>query len=161
MSEIGKSVSARGSSRAGGRWSLLAFAALPLAVLHVAMLLERATHRDTIDATVVARWSLALVLLLCLRRAKVQTASMRRPTAVVGAVLIFALIHAPVAAPDPALPLAATGIGLTLSLALLHPGRTRITAPIRAPGLVVAPPSDGDLGGVLEILKDRAPPAAA
>ena len=89
---------------------------MPLLVLHVGLLLERVLHQETLDAIAVLRWSLAVVLLAVLKRLAPRIDSLNSPTLGIAAILIFAMIHLPVAAPEPSLPLAATGLGLALSL---------------------------------------------
>ncbi|HRB12321.1 MAG TPA: hypothetical protein PKU70_04870, partial [Vicinamibacteria bacterium] len=46
--------------------SLLVLAGLPLFVLHLGMLIERALQQETPDAIVLLRWSLAVALLAVL-----------------------------------------------------------------------------------------------
>ncbi|HQZ17845.1 MAG TPA: hypothetical protein PLD86_13310, partial [Vicinamibacteria bacterium] len=48
------------------QWSLLVLAGLPLFVLHLGMLFERALQQETPDAIVLLRWSLAVALLAVL-----------------------------------------------------------------------------------------------
>jgi hypothetical protein len=108
----------RGSRKRAQRWSLLVLLGLPLLVLHVGLLVERAMHRESLDATVIVRWVWSVVLLLVLKRATAGNQLFRSPSLGIATVLIFVLIHAPVIAPEPGLPLAAAGLGIALWLAV-------------------------------------------
>ena len=74
------------------QWSLLVLAGLPLFVLHVGLLIERALHQETLDAIVVLRWSLAVALLVVLKKVAPRLDSLRSPTLGIAAILIFAAI---------------------------------------------------------------------
>jgi len=139
-------------------WSLLVLAGLPLLALHVGLLVERAMHRETLDAIVVLRWTLAVALLVLLKRVVPRIDTFRSPTLGIAAILIFAMIHLPVAAPEPSLPLAATGLGLALSLVVVD--RLCGSLALGPQIFLVAPPGLSDFGpGVSRnTLKDRAPP---
>ena len=144
--------------RKSRQWRLLVLAGLPLLVLHIGLLLERALHQETLDAIVVFRWTLAVALLVLLKRVAPRIDSLRSPTLGIAAILIFAMIHLPVAAPEPSLPLAATGLGLALSLAVVDrlcgslalAPQTALMA--RSTSLAWSPVVSRDT------LKDRAPP---
>jgi hypothetical protein len=140
--------------------SLLLLAGIPLVILHAGLLLERALHRETLDEVVIIRWGLAIALLAVLKRAAPRIHSLQSPTLGIAAILIFALIHAPVAAPEPSLPIAATGFGLALSLAVIEglPGRLSVNP---STDLMVQPASAA-LSPLVsrETLKDRAPPVS-
>ncbi|MBK5257936.1 MAG: hypothetical protein JJE39_18075 [Vicinamibacteria bacterium] len=128
--------------------------------LHAGLLVERATHRETLDAAVVFRWVLSIALLVIFRRLAAGAYSFRSPTLGIAAVLIFALIHTPVAAPEPSLPLAATGFGLALSLAVVD-RRCDALAALRSMVLMAPPVSSAGSSLISrETLKDRAPPVA-
>jgi len=117
-------------------------------------------HRETLDATVVLRWVLSVALLLVLKRVAAGAYSFRSPTLGIAAVLIFTLIHAPVAAPEPGLPLAATGLGLALSLAVVD--RQCGALSVRPSMISMAQPALSARSPLVsrDTLKDRAPPAA-
>lgn len=154
--------SSRGTSRTRRKtrqWSLLILAGLPLFALHLGMLIERALHQETLDAVVVLRWSLAVALLAVLKRAAPRVDSLRSPTLGIAAILIFGLIHLPVAAPEPSLPLAATGLGLALSLAVVDQSRGSLS-PDRQLALRAEPASSAWSPAVSRALKDRAPPVS-
>jgi len=142
------------------QWSLLVLAGLPLFVLHLGMLFERALQQETPDAIVLLRWSLAVALLAVLKRAAPRVDSLRSPAIGVAAILIFGLIHLPVAAPEPSLPLAATGMGLALSLAVVD--RMGGSLPLdRQVALMAGPASSAWSPAVSrDALKDRAPPVS-
>jgi hypothetical protein len=149
-----------GSRRRSRKWNLLVLAGLPLLALHAGLLAERALHRETLDALVVLRWTLAVALLVVLRRIAPRMDRLQSPTLAIAAILIFAMIHLPVAAPEPGLPLAATGLGLALSLAVFDRmcGFLCATPPMALP---VQPGSPGWSPFVSrETLKDRAPPVS-
>ncbi len=142
------------------QWSLLVLAGLPLLALHLGMLIQRALHQETLDAVVVLRWSLAVALLAVLRRAAPRVHSLRSPTLGIAAILIFGLIHLPVAAPEPSLPLAATGLGLALSLAVVDRSCGSLSLD-RQPALMAEPASSAWSQAVSrDALKDRAPPVS-
>jgi len=148
------------SRRRSRKWSLLVLAGLPLLAMHAGLLVERALHRETLDAIVVLRWTLAVALLVLLKRVAPRLDELRSPTLGIAAILIFALIHLPVAAPEPGLPLAATGLGLALSLAVVDRRRGSLAG---SPGMVLSaqPGSPGWSPFVSRAtLKDRAPPAS-
>ncbi len=131
---------------------------LPLLALHVGMLVERVMHRETLDATVVLRWVLSVALLVVLKRVAAGTPWFGSPMLGVAAVLIFALIHAPVVAPEPNVPLAATGIGFALALAVVDRLSTALAA---RPNLIFAAPSAAPAWSSLvsrETFRGRAPP---
>lgn len=140
------------------QWSLLVLAGLPLVLLHAVLLLERALHQETMDALALLRWSLALVLLFVLKQVAPRAQCKNSPTLGIAAILIFAMIHLPVAAPEPSLPLAATGLGLALSLAVFD----RLCGPLTVaplPSFVTqAMASAWGLSVSRDTLKDRAPP---
>jgi hypothetical protein len=146
------------------RWTrgsnLLLLAGIPLVILHAGLLLERAMHRETLDAVVIARWGLAAALLVVLGRLASRIRTIQSPALGVAAILIFALIHAPVAAPEPGLPLAATALGLALSLLAFEElyGAVGTDDQTGSP----AGPKRSSLccAGSCETLKDRAPPVA-
>ncbi len=140
--------------------NLLLLAGIPLVLLHAGLLLERALHRETLDAVVVLRWGLAIALLAVLKRVAPRIHSLQSPTLGIAAILIFALIHAPVAAPEPSLPLAATGCGLALSLAVID--RLPGTLSVNPSTDLMAQPASAGMSPLVsrETLKDRAPPAA-
>ncbi len=142
------------------QWSLLVLAGLPLFVLHVGLLIERALHQETLDAIVVLRWSLAVALLAVLKRVAPRVDSLRSPTFGIAAILIFGLIHLPVAAPEPSLPLAATGMGLALSLAVVD--RRCGSLSLNPQMALMAGPPSSAWGLVVsrDTLKDRAPPVS-
>jgi hypothetical protein len=146
--------------RRSRQWSLLVLAGLPLFVLHLGLLIERALHRETLDAIVVLRWALAVALLVLLKRIAPRADSLRSPTLGIAAILIFAMIHLPVAAPEPSLPLAATGLGLVLSLAVVE----RLCGSLSiSPRLAFAPRPASSAWSPLvsrDTLKDRAPPVS-
>lgn len=134
-------------------------AGLPLFVLHLGLLIERALHQETLDAIVVLRWSLAVALLVVLKRLAPRIEPGRSPTLGIAAILIFGLIHLPVAAPEPSLPLAATGMGLALSLFVVDRlcGSLSLTPQM---ALLAGPASPAwSLVVARDTLKDRAPPA--
>jgi hypothetical protein len=146
--------------RRSRKWSLLVLAGLPLLFLHLGMLIERALHQETMDAIVVVRWSLAVALLVLFKRMAPQIGSFRSPTLGIAAILIFAVIHLPVAAPEPGLPLAATGFGLALSLAVMD----RLCGSLGlGPQLAFAARPASPVWSPLVLrdrLKDRAPPVS-
>ena len=146
--------------RRSRKWSLLVLAGLPLVVLHVGLLIERALHQETLDALVVLRWSLAVALLVLLKRVAPRIDSLRSPTLGIAAILIFAMIHLPVAAPEPGLPLAATGLGLALSLAVVD--RLCGSLSISPQMALMARPVSSAWSPVVsrDSLKDRAPPVS-
>jgi hypothetical protein len=147
-------------TRRRARWNLLVLAGLPLVVLHLGLLLERALHRETLDSFVVVRWALAVALLILLKRAGFELRSLQLPNVGIAAVLIFTLIHAPVAAPEPALPLAVTGLGLALSLAVVDRKGGTPAVGLVVHGLAPRPSFALGQGVSRETLKDRAPPAS-
>jgi len=144
--------------RRSRKWSLLVLAGLPLFVLHVGLLIERALHHETLDALVVLRWSLAVALLVVLKRVALRADAFRSPTLGIAAILIFAMIHLPVAAPEPSLPLAATGLGLALSLAVVD--RWCSSLSLSPQMALMAGPDSSAWSPVVsrDTLKDRAPP---
>jgi hypothetical protein len=146
--------------RRSRQWNLLVLAGLPLFVLHLGLLIERAMHQETLDAIVVLRWSLAVALLVVLRRVAPRADSLRSPTLGIAAILIFAMIHLPVAAPEPSLPLAATGLGLALSLAVVD--RLCGSLALSPQMAFVAGPASSWWSPVVsrDTLKDRAPPVS-
>lgn len=141
-------------------WGLLALAGLPLIVLHLGLLFERAMSQETLDVIVVLRWSLAVALLVVLRRLASRIDSIRSPALGIAAILVFAMIHLPVAAPEPGLPLAATGLGMALSLAVVD--RRRRTLPLCPRLALMDRPTSSAWSAVVsrDALKDRAPPVA-
>ena len=146
--------------RRSRKWSLLVLAGLPLFVLHVGLLIERALHHETLDALVVLRWSLAVALLVVLKRVALRADAFRSPTLGIAAILIFAMIHLPVAVPEPGLPLAATGLGLALSLAVVD---RLCGSPFLSPQMaLMAGPDSSAWSQVVsrDALKDRAPPVS-
>jgi len=153
----GRSQRTRRRSR---QWSLLVLAGLPLFVLHLGLLIERALHQETLDAIVVFRWSLAVALLVVLKRVAPRLDSLRSPTLGIAAILIFGLIHLPVAAPEPSLPIAATGMGLALSLAVVD--RLCGSLSFNPQMALMARPVSAAWGPVVsrDTLKDRAPPVS-
>ncbi len=146
--------------RKSRQWSLLVLAGLPLLVLHLGLLLERAMHQETLDALVVLRWSLAVALLVVLKRVAPRAEAFRSPTLGIAAILIFAMIHLPVAAPEPSLPLAATGLGLALSLAVVD--RRCGSLSLSPQMALMAGPASLAWSPVVsrDTLKDRAPPVS-
>lgn len=140
--------------------SLLVLVGLPLVVLHLGLLIERALQQETLDAIVVLRWSLAVALLAVLKRAAPRIDSLRSPAIGIAAVLIFGLIHLPVAAPEPSLPLAATGMGLALSLAVVD--RMCGSLSLDRQLALMARPASSAWSPVVsrDALKDRAPPVS-
>lgn len=143
------------------RVNLLVLAGVPLLLMHVALLVERALRQEMMDGLVLTRWVLSIGLLFLLRRFETRELSFKSPTAAIATVLIFALIHLPIAAPEPALPLAATGLGLALALVILdHQGAVQaLVLPLIRLARSVS--RAGSLGLSQERLKDRAPPAFA
>jgi hypothetical protein len=150
----------RTTRRKARQRSLLVLVGLPLVVLHLGMLLERALHHETLDAMVVLRWSLAVALLAVLKRAAPRVDSLRSPAMGIAAVLIFGLIHLPVAAPEPSLPLAATGMGLALSLFVVD--RWSGSLSLDRQSALLAGPASSAWSPVVprDALKDRAPPVS-
>ncbi len=146
--------------RRSRRWNLLVLAGLPLVVLHLAFLMARATHPEGTDAVVAIRWVLSIALLVLLRRGLPRLRSLQSPAVAVSAILIFALIHAPAAAPEPGLPLAATGMGLALSLAVVDRRCGSLVASLLMDPLAQPSSLASSLGVTRETLKDRAPPAS-
>ncbi len=142
------------------QWGLLILAGLPLLILHLGLLIERALHQETLDPVVVLRWSLAVALLVVLKRGARQFRSLRSPALGIAAILIFAMIHLPVAAPEPSLPLAATSLGLALSLAVVDRLGGSLGFSLR--GTVLAGPAASAWGPIVsrDTLKDRAPPTS-
>jgi hypothetical protein len=142
------------------QWGLLVLAGLPLLILHLGLLIERALHQETLDPIVVLRWSLAVVLLVVLKRGARQLRSLRSPALGIAAILIFAMIHLPVAAPEPSLPLAATSFGLALSLAVVDGLGGSLALSLRMAAL--AGPAAPPRGPIVsrDTLKDRAPPVS-
>lgn len=159
MAQVKSSRGTPRTRRKTRQWSLLILAGLPLFALHLGMLIERALHQETLDAVVVLRWSLAVALLAVLKRAAPRVDSLRSPTLGIAAILIFGLIHLPVAAPEPSLPLAATGLGLALSLAVVDQSRGSLS-PDRQLALRAEPASSAWSEAVSRALKDRAPPVS-
>lgn len=146
--------------RKSRQWSLLVLAGLPLFVLHVVLLIQRALHQETLDAIAVLRWSLAVALLVVLKRVAPRVDSARSPTLGIAAILIFGLIHLPGAAPEPSLPLAATGVGLALSLFVVDRmcGALSLSPQM---ALLAGPASPAwSLLVARDTLKDRAPPVS-
>ena len=144
--------------RGSRKWSLLLLAGLPLLALHAGLLVERAMHLETLDAIVVLRWSLAVALLVLLKRVAPRLDDLRSPGIGIAAILIFGLIHLPVAAPEPSLPIAATGFGLALSLVVVDRGRG--TLALCLPSALRSLP-EGSVRALFvsrDVLKDRAPP---
>jgi len=130
-----------------------------LFALHAALLAERALAWESIEATIALRWVLSIGLLLLLRRLQRDGFSFGSPGLGLAAVLAFALIHTPAAAPEPGLPIAATGMGVALSLAAVRgPGR-----PTASPLAIVARAwelsASDQLTASSEGIKDRAPPS--
>lgn len=152
---LNRSQRTRRSSR---KWSLLVLAGLPLFALHLGLLIERAMHQETLDALVVLRWSLAVALLVVLKRVAPRADAFRSPTLGIAVILIFAMIHLPVAAPEPSLPLAATGLGLALSLAVVE--RMCGSLSLNPQMALMARPVSSAWSPVVsrDTLKDRAPP---
>jgi len=146
--------------RRSRKWSLLVLAGLPLLLLHAGLLIERALHHETLDALVVLRWSLAVALLVVLKRVALRADAFRSPTLGIAAILIFAMIHLPVAAPEPGLPLAATGLGLALSLAVID--RLCGSLCLSPEMALMAGPDSSAWSPVVsrDALKDRAPPVS-
>ena len=145
--------------RKSRKWNLLVLAGLPLLALHAGLLVERALHRETLDALVVLRWTLAVALLVLLKRVVPRADQFRSPTLGIAAILIFGLIHLPIAAPEPSLPLAATGLGLALSLAVVD-RRCGSLAVSHQMFLLARPGRPGwSLVVSRDTLKDRAPPS--
>lgn len=143
------------------RRNLLVIAGLPLLALHVGLLVERATHRETLDATVVLRWILSIVLLVILQRGMGRTPAFQARKLGMAALLIFVLIHAPVIAPEPSAPLAATSLGLALGLVVVGRRFSAVSTP-RSMVLTARADSAAWIPFVSpEALKDRAPPCAA
>lgn len=143
------------------RLNLLVLAGLPLVLMHVGLLLERALRQEMMDGLVLSRWLLSIGLLFLLRRFETRELSFKSPTVAIAAILIFALIHAPVAAPEPALPLAATSLGLALALVVIERLGGVGASILPAIRLTCPPSGAGSLGLSHECLKDRAPPAFA
>ena len=117
-------------------------------------------HQETLDPIAVLRWSLAIVLLVLLKRVGPRIDTLRSPTLGIAAILIFAMIHLPVAAPEPSLPLAATTLGVALSLAVTgRLGGSRSLSPQLA---FVPRPASSAWRGIVscDSLKDRAPPVS-
>ena len=143
------------------RLNLLVLAGLPLVLMHLGLLLERALRQEIMDGLTATRWLLSVGLLFLLRRFEARELSFRSPTVAIAAILIFALIHAPVASPEPALPLAATALGLALALVVLE--RFGGVGALMLPTFRLARPLSGlgSLGLSHEGVKDRAPPAFA
>lgn len=146
--------------RTSRKWSLLVLAGLPLLVLHAGLLIERALHHETLDALVVLRWSLAVALLIVLKGMARRADAFRSPTLGIAAILIFAMIHLPVAAPEPGLPLAATGLGLALSLVVVD--RLCGSLSLGPQMALMAGPHSSAWSPVVsrDALKDRAPPVS-
>ena len=146
------------SRRRARRWSLLVLAGLPLLVLHVGLLVERAMHLESLDPVIVLRWVLSVALLVVLKRGAAGTRRFKSPTLGIAAVLIFALIHMPVIAPEPALPLAAAGLGLAMCLAIVD--RRRGNSSAHPAMIYLAQPFSSAWSPFVsrEALKDRAPP---
>ena len=142
------------------KWSLLVLAGLPLLALHAGLLVQRALHRETLDAIVVLRWTLAVALLVLLKRMIPRIDQLRSPTLGIAVILIFGLIHLPVAAPEPSLPLAATGLGLALSLAVVE----RLCGSLAvSPQMALLARPGGPAWSLIasrDTLKDRAPPSS-
>lgn len=146
--------------RKSRKWSLLLLAGLPLLALHIGLLIERALHWETIDSVVALRWTLAVALLVVLKRVTLRFDQFRSPTLAIAAILIFAIIHLPIAAPEPSLPLAATGLGLALSLAVVDRRCGSLAVSPRMAFLAQPGYPERSLVVSRDALKDRAPPSA-
>jgi len=142
------------------QWGLLILAGLPLLILHLGLLIERALQQETLDPIVVLRWSLAVALLVVLKRGARQLRSFRSPALGIAAILIFAMIHLPVAAPEPSLPLAATSLGLALSLAVVDRLGGSLGFSLRTAALAGPPALPWGPIVSRDTLKDRAPPTS-
>ncbi|MEO8362605.1 MAG: hypothetical protein ABI672_21450 [Vicinamibacteria bacterium] len=142
------------------KWSLLLLAGLPLVALHLGLLIERALHWETIDSVVVLRWTLAVALLGLLKRVMPRFDQLRSPSLAIAAILIFGLIHLPIAAPEPSLPLAATGFGLALSLAVVERRCGSLAVSHQMAFLARPGYPERSLVVSRDALKDRAPPSA-
>lgn len=142
------------------QWGLLVLAGLPLLILHLGLLIERALQQETLDPIVVLRWSLAVALLMVLKRGARHLRSLRSPALGIAAILIFAMIHLPVAAPEPSLPLAATSLGLALSLAVVDRLGGSLALSLRMASLAGPAAPSWSLVVSRDTLKDRAPPVS-
>jgi len=157
-----KSIQRVGGSRPWSRrWSLLVVAGLPLLALHVALLVERATHRENLDATAILRWVLSVVFLVIFQRLMGRTRAFQSRRLGMAGVLIFLLIHSPAIAPEPSAPLAATSMGLALGLVVVGRKFSAFSTP-----RLTAPAARADFTAWIpfvspEALKDRAPPCVA
>jgi len=151
---------AAGPVRKPRRSGLLLCASVPLIVFHAGLLLERAMHRESIDALVTLRWVLSIAFLIALRGLGSRLKTIDPRTLGIALVLIVALVHAPVTAPDPGLPLAAAGLGLALSMAIFD--RRRGTLAVGDRSCRTTRPAFATVRGdvALRGLKDRAPPFA-
>lgn len=160
MARSKSSNQANRTRRGARRWILFLLACLPLVILHLGMLVERVIHQETIDPFIAFRWTLAAVLLVLAQRAGFGLSALRSPTLGIAAILIFSVIHAPTTAPDPGLPLAVTGLGLALSLAVVD--RRCGVLSLGLHGYTLARPASSSVGPgtTRETLRDRAPPVS-
>lgn len=150
----------RGINPASRRWLLLPLAGA-LLVFHVGLLAARLSEWQALDATVILRWALSAFVLIVLKQLGTPSFSNASPGLGLAAVLAFSLIHTPATAPEPAMPIAATGLGVALSLAAWSPRAGALTPlPALASFVRHFEPAWNPVVS-REALKDRGPPAAA
>ncbi len=138
--------------------ALFLLAGVPLIVFHAGLLVERALHLETLDTLIAVRWVLSIALLVVVGLASSRLRTLDTRTLVITLALIVALVHAPVAVPEPTLPLAAAGLGLALSVALLDRRRDRLDPDDRSGQVSHPARMSAPTDVALEALKDRAPP---
>ena len=144
--------------RKSGRSALAWLVGVPLVGFHMGLLAQRALGTEALDPVAVIRWLLSLALLAFLQRATFSFGSIRSPAVGIAAILVVALIHAPVAAPEQGLPIAATGLGLALSVGILCRTGGRLPSLLQSEPIARSAISVPCLSVARATLKDRAPP---
>lgn len=140
--------------------SLLLLAAAPLIVFHAGLLLERAMHRETLDTLVALRWTLSLAVLALLRSRALRLRALDGRTLAIVLLLVVTMIHAPVGVPEPAVPMAAAGLGLALALMVLD-AQDGVRAPDLHVGFGGFPTfTKGNGAETRRAVKGRAPPTS-